>query len=115
MDLDSRWKDSYGKRWDVDNLIPPYPEKNYISFEDEIKMRLETALREIAGWREEVKHIEETKRILINELESLKKFIKLLELALHIGIGDDEKKREVLEQAKKSIEVLQIFEKETLK
>jgi hypothetical protein len=101
------WKDSYG--------IPSYPEKNYRSFEDEIRMRLETALKEIDYWREEVKHIEETKRILTYELESLQKYVKLIELALHIGIGDDEKKREVLKQAKKSIEVLQIFEKETLK
>jgi hypothetical protein len=87
----------------------------YGSWNNDPWSRLENALKEIEYLKNEINHFEQTKYLWKNELESLKKFINLLELALHIAVGNDEKKREILEQAKKSIEVLQIFEKEELK
>jgi hypothetical protein len=78
---------------------------------EEIRRRLDCAEKEISYWRDVVAKTAAQGDYVQNEIVTYRKYIKLLELALHMAAGDDEKKAEILASAKKSIEVLTKFEK----
>lgn len=78
---------------------------------EEMRRRLYECEKEITHWRDIAQKQIAQSDYTHTELIKYRRYVKVLELALHIAVDNDKKKAEVLDQASKSIEVLKTFEK----
>jgi hypothetical protein len=98
--------DTFDKGYDYHR----YPRNTQEEFEN-IKRQLYEVSKEVEYWKSIAAKTASNADIVSDELRISRQYTKVLELALYIATGSDEKKKDVLTQAKTSIDVLKTFEK----